>query len=35
MNGPLLDSNYRAQYWQPFLRRLELAEVTPHSARHS
>jgi len=23
------------QIWKPFLRRLELPEVTPHSARHS
>jgi len=33
--GPLLYSNYRTQIWKPFLRRLELPEVTPHSARHS
>jgi integrase len=33
--GPLLYSNYRVQSWNPFLRRLELPEVTPHSARHS
>jgi integrase len=33
--GPLLYSNYRVQVWKPFIRRLELPEVTPHSARHS
>ena len=33
--GPLLYSNYRAQYWRPFLRKLGLPAVTPHSARHS
>jgi integrase len=33
--GPLLYSNYRVQIWRPFLRHLELPEVTPHSARHS
>jgi integrase len=33
--GPLLYSNYRTQIWKPFLRRLELPEVTPHSTRHS
>ena len=33
--GPLLYSNYRTRNWKPFLRRLELPEATPHSARHS
>lgn len=33
--GPLLYSNYRTQVWGPFLRRLGLPEVTPHSARHN
>jgi integrase len=33
--GPLLYSNYRMQIWKPFLKRLGLPEVTPHSARHS
>jgi integrase len=33
--GPLLYSNYRVQVWKPFLARLGLPEVTPHSARHS
>jgi integrase len=33
--GPLLYSNYRVQIWKPFLERLGLPAVTPHSARHS
>jgi integrase len=33
--GPLLYSNYRVQIWKPFLAKLGLPEVTPHSARHS
>jgi integrase len=33
--GPLLYSNFRVQVWRPFLKRLGLPEVTPHSARHS
>ena len=33
--GPLLYSNYRVQVWKPFLARLGLPAVTPHSARHS
>ena len=33
--GALLYSNYRVQIWKPFLERLGLPEVTPHSARHS
>ena len=33
--GPLLYSNYRTHVWKPFLAKLALPEVTPHSARHS
>ena len=33
--GPLLYSNYRVQYWRPFLEKLGLPPVTPHSARHA
>jgi integrase len=33
--GPLPYSNYRVQIWKPFLAKLGLGEVTPHSARHS
>ena len=33
--GPLLYSNYRTAVWRPFLAKLGLPEVTPHSARHS
>ncbi len=33
--GALLYSNFRVQYWLPFLRKLGLPAVTPHSARHS
>lgn len=33
--GALLYSNYRVQYWLPFLKKLGLPPVTPHSARHS
>jgi integrase len=33
--GPLLYSNYRVQVWKPFLERLGLPAVTPHSARHA
>jgi len=33
--GPLLYSNYRMQIWKPFLARLGLPAVTPHSARHA
>ena len=33
--GPLLYSNYRTQIWKPFLAKLGLPEVTPHSARHA
>jgi integrase len=32
--GPLLDANFRHRIWQPFLKRLGLPLVTPHSARH-
>jgi integrase len=33
--GPLLHSNYRVQIWKPFLAKLGLPAVTPHSARNS
>jgi integrase len=33
--GPLLYSNYRTAVWKPFLERLGLSGMTPHSARHS
>ena len=32
---PLIYNNYRTRFWAPFLRRLGLPPVTPHSARHS
>jgi integrase len=35
VGGPLLYSNYRMQIWKPFLAKLGLPDVTPHSARHS
>jgi integrase len=33
--GPLLYNNFRARIWAPFLRKLGLPAVTPHSARHA
>lgn len=33
--GVLLYNNFRARIWAPFLRKLDLPAVTPHSARHS
>jgi integrase len=33
VGGPLLYSNYRMQIWKPFLAKLGLPDVTPHSAR--
>jgi integrase len=33
--GPLIYNNFRARFWAPFLKRLGLPAVTPHSARHS
>jgi integrase len=33
--GPLLYSNYRTQIWKPFLAKLGIEGITPHSARHS
>lgn len=33
--GVLLYNNFRAQIWVPFLKKLSLPAVTPHSARHS
>lgn len=33
--GALLYNNFRARIWAPTLKRLSLAAVTPHSARHS
>lgn len=33
--GPLLYQNFRKRYWAPAFKRLGLAYVTPHSARHS
>lgn len=33
--GPLIYNNFRARIWAPFLKRLGLPAVTPHSARHS
>jgi integrase len=33
--GALLYNNYRARVWAPFLKKLGLPAVTPHSARHS
>jgi integrase len=35
VGAPLLYSNYRAQIWKPFLVRLGIKGITPHSARHS
>jgi integrase len=33
--GVLLYNNFRARIWAPFLKKLGLPAVTPHSARHS
>ncbi|MEQ1940790.1 site-specific integrase [Mesorhizobium sp. VNQ89] len=33
--GALLYQNFRKRYWEPPFKRLGLAYVTPHSARHS
>ena len=33
--GPMLYQNFRRRYWEPVFKRLGLAYVTPHSARHS
>ncbi len=33
--GPLIYNNFRSRFWSPFLKRLGLPPVTPHSARHS
>ena len=33
--GVLLYNNFRARIWAPFMRKLGLPAVTPHSARHS
>lgn len=33
--GELLYNNFRARIWTPFLKKLGLPPVTPHSARHS
>ena len=33
--GPLLYFNFLSRYWRPFLHKLGLPPVTPHSARHS
>jgi integrase len=33
--GVLLYNNFRARIWAPFLRKLGLPAVTPHSARHA
>jgi integrase len=33
--GPLLYSNFRTAVWRPFLAKLGIEGITPHSARHS
>jgi integrase len=33
--GPLLYSNFRMHIWKPFLAKLGIEGITPHSARHS
>jgi len=33
--GPLLYNNFRARIWAPFLKKLGLPAVTPHSACHA